>query len=102
MKIISKITLGQLIKRERIALGMQQQELADLLGITYPYMSQIESGRHKRITDAMVIKLSDILGVKKDDLYIAQSRWPQDMEVHRSDVVAMWRKSQGKKKIGGV
>ena len=39
------MTVGETIKRQRMALGMAQGELAEMLGVSQAMISQIEKGR---------------------------------------------------------
>lgn len=48
--------------RERNGLGVQ--ELANQLGISYPYLSNIEAGR-KRLTPGLATKAAAVLGVRR-------------------------------------
>ncbi len=41
------VNYRDIIKRKRIELGLSQNELAKLVGITQPFMNEIESGRKK-------------------------------------------------------
>ncbi len=66
-------SLGKNIKKLRVESGFSQQRLADLLGLSRPTISQIETGERKLSADEL-IKLSDIfnisvellLGIKKE------------------------------------
>ena len=37
--------LGALVREWRVGAGMTQQEVADALGVTKPYVCQVETGR---------------------------------------------------------
>ena len=54
--------------KARLSKGLSQEEIADLLGITQPNYSRREKGQ-KQISEAEWIKLSEVLCVKKDDIY---------------------------------
>ncbi|MCU1416919.1 MAG: putative transcriptional regulator [Schumannella sp.] len=43
--------LGNLVERVRRGAGLTQRELADRLGISQRYISELESGKAKRIDD---------------------------------------------------
>ena len=54
--------IGKIIKRERKRARLTQKQLAERLGITYPYIGQIERGeRHPKIET--IQKISDALSV---------------------------------------
>jgi len=61
------LKLGKRIKSLREQLSMSQQGLADLLGISRPIISQIESGGRKTCTDEL-IKLSKAFNVSIESL----------------------------------
>ena len=61
------LKLGKRIRSLREQLGMSQQSLADLLGISRPIISQIESGERKTCTDEL-IKLSEIFNISIESL----------------------------------
>ncbi len=58
---------GLRIKKLRKHLGVSQQRLAELMGISRPTISQIENGERKVYADEL-IKLSEIFGVSVDSL----------------------------------
>jgi len=60
-------TLGQRIKQRRLALGLTQQELAEVLGFTPQHISAIE--QDQRVPSlASLVKLAEHLGVTVDYL----------------------------------
>jgi transcriptional regulator with XRE-family HTH domain len=61
------VNLGRRTKHFRASLGMSQQELADLLGISRPAVSQIEAGRRTVSADELV-RLSEVFRVPLDVL----------------------------------
>lgn len=70
--------LGQRIKKERLALGLTQRELADAIGITVPYMSKIEAGKETP-TEEKIVKVAEVLGLNADELILATGRMPADV-----------------------
>lgn len=60
--------LGHVIKVERVARGLERKELAEMAGISYPYLSEIETGKKRpswsalgAIADALTLRASDLL-----------------------------------------
>ena len=47
----SKTDLGQFISEKKRKKKLQSQELAKILGVSVPYLSQIEHGKRRRNTD---------------------------------------------------
>ena len=54
--------IGQLIKFRRKEIGLTQQDLADVLGITYQQVQKYESGQN-RIRASMLVKIAEVLKV---------------------------------------
>ena len=75
---MTKESLGQRIKRERLAQGMTQRELAEAAGITVPYVSKIEAGKETPIEEK-IVKLAEALRLDADELTLAAGRVPQDV-----------------------
>jgi len=65
--------IGQRIKKIREEIGINQQELADRLGVLRPTISQMENGERK-ITADELIKLSEILNTPVSYLIGLESR----------------------------
>lgn len=54
--------LGRLVRRLRVDAGMNQRELAERLGISQRYISELESGKPKRI-DHHYFRVLSLLGI---------------------------------------
>lgn len=67
--------LGRALKAERAARGLSRQELADLAGISYPYLSEIENGS-KRASSKALFMLADALGMAPSELMGSAERMP--------------------------
>ncbi len=61
------VKIGKKLKKLREQLGMSQQKLARLLGLSRPTISQIEHGE-RRICAEELVKLSEIFGFSVDSL----------------------------------
>lgn len=61
---------GEAVRRARERLGMSRRELAETTGLSYPYISQIETGYRMPSTPAMR-SLADALGLRPDRLFDA-------------------------------
>ncbi|MCK4817974.1 helix-turn-helix transcriptional regulator, partial [bacterium] len=61
------INIGRRIKELRSKVGMSQQRLAEILGVSRPTISQIENGERKIFTDEL-IKLSETFNISVDNL----------------------------------
>jgi transcriptional regulator with XRE-family HTH domain len=60
--------LGMTLKRLRIKAGLTQDGLARKAGVTYAYISMLESGAKKNPSLVLVKKLAKALGVSVADL----------------------------------
>lgn len=65
--IIDYVAMGQRIKVLRLAKNLQQNQLADMLGISQTHMSNIELGRTGVILEHLV-KMGQILQCILDDI----------------------------------
>jgi transcriptional regulator with XRE-family HTH domain len=61
------INIGQRIKELRVKVGMSQQKLAEILGVSRPTISQIENDERKIFADEL-IKLSETFNTSVDNL----------------------------------
>jgi len=60
--------LGSKIKKARLAKGMTQEELGELLGIKKSAVAKYENGRIVNIKRSNLKKMSDILGIHPAEL----------------------------------
>lgn len=59
--------IGKRIQKQRKALGMTQEELADKSGLDPSYISKIETGQAK-ISLPSLVEIANILGLSADEL----------------------------------
>jgi putative transcriptional regulator len=59
------------LKQLREAKGLQQQEMAKLLGYTVTSYNKVENGK-KHLPIAKAIKAAEILGCSLDDIFFTQ------------------------------
>ena len=84
--------LGRRVKKLRKELGIKQTELADSLGISYQYMSMIETGK-RQLSLSLLVDLANHLGATTDELLYGSldslnTRYDQDMEDILEDCTA--------------
>lgn len=60
--------VGERIKSARIALGLTQEELGEMLGVQKSAISKYEKGRVANIKRSTLKRLSEILQIKPSDL----------------------------------
>lgn len=59
--------LGRAIQTTRTGRGISRRELAERAGISYPYLSEIENGK-KRASSAALIEIAAVLGLRPHHL----------------------------------
>jgi transcriptional regulator with XRE-family HTH domain len=59
---------GQRLRERRDELGMKRQELADLSGLSYAYVTQLESGRKSSPSQTVVSLLAQALRLSAEEL----------------------------------
>ncbi|TGE15998.1 XRE family transcriptional regulator [Hymenobacter elongatus] len=62
------LTIGERLKVVRQSRGMTQQEMADLLGVSRPLITQLEGGRHQPSSEALET-IVDKLGISRNWLW---------------------------------
>ena len=66
---VRKKTLGQVLKHQRLGLGLTQRELALRLGVKASHIAYLEAGR-RRPSLSLLSRLADVLGLKKEPLFL--------------------------------
>ncbi len=89
---IDYVALGRRVKKLRKEQGIKQTELADALGISYQYMSMIETGK-RQLSLSLLVDLANHLGATTDELLYGSldslnTRYDQDMEDILEDCTA--------------
>ncbi|GGM15265.1 MULTISPECIES: helix-turn-helix transcriptional regulator [Micromonospora] len=69
--------IGLRISKWRTTAGLTQQQLADRVGVSGPYIAMIEGGKRAVTKRSLIIALATALGVRVEDL-TAQPRQPRD------------------------
>ena len=81
--------LGAKIKAARIAKGMTQEELGELLGVQKSAIAKYESGRVVNIKRSTLKKISDILGIRPSELIFEEAQKKNDI---LTDIVIKMRR----------
>ncbi len=68
---------GELLRRSRERLGMSRRDLVEATGLSYPYISQLETG-YRQPSPAAIQKLADALQLSLDDLFSAMAKGRRD------------------------
>jgi len=68
---------GELLRRGRERLGMSRRDLVEATRLSYPYVSQLETG-YRQPSPAAIQKLADALQLSLDELFTAMGRGVRD------------------------
>ena len=71
-------SIGQRIKRERLARNMTQLELADQVGVGVPHISKVETDRENP-SDDLLTRIAKVFDLKPDELLLVARRLPDDL-----------------------
>jgi len=68
--------LGRAIKVLRTERGLSRRDLAERSGVSYPYLSEIENGK-KRASSKALLSIADALGVRPSELMGTAEPWAE-------------------------
>lgn len=71
--------IGNKIREARLAKGMTQEELGDMLGVQKSAIAKYESGRVVNIKRSTLKKISDILGLRPSELIFEEEQKKNDV-----------------------
>lgn len=71
--------IGNKIREARLAKGMTQEELGDLLGLQKSAIAKYENGRVINIKRSTLKKISDILGLRPSELIFEEEQKKNDI-----------------------
>ena len=82
-----KVNIGEKIKNARLAKGMTQQELGELLGVQKSAIAKYESGRVVNIKRSTLKKISDILGIRPSELIFDINEKPVETAERHIEII---------------
>jgi transcriptional regulator with XRE-family HTH domain len=82
-------TIGERIKRERLAHSLTQRVLADQVGVGISHISKVEAGRDNP-SDQLLERLGASLNVDPDELLIVARRLPAELAEEMAWHPAQW------------
>lgn len=71
-------TIGQRIRRERLARQMTQRDLASRLKVGVPHVSKVEAGRENP-SDELLRRVADVFELDPDELFLVARRVPETL-----------------------
>lgn len=72
------MNIGDKIREARLAKGLTQEQLGEMLGVKRSAVAKYESGRVVNIKRSTLKKLSDILGIRGSDLIFEEEQKNND------------------------
>lgn len=66
--------IGEKIRAARIAKGLTQEELGEILGVQKSAVAKYESGRVVNIKRSTLKKISDALGIRPSELFFEEEK----------------------------
>ena len=80
---------------------MSQRALASQVGISFTYLSKIESGVMSPPSEKVIMKLARVLGANKDELITLAGKVPSDLSrILRDESVVRFLRSSSSREIG--
>lgn len=61
--------LGRLLKNARLKARLSQAQLAETIGISRPFLSQLEAGRYLQPAPHILQRIAEVLSISREDLY---------------------------------
>ncbi len=91
---------GERVRELRKRSGMNQRQVADMVGIDFTYLSKIESGALLPPSEKVIRKLAGVLGADEDELITLAGKVPSDV-VHllRNNEVLQFLRSSSSAEI---
>ena len=68
-------SIGQRIKRERIAKSLTQRELAEITDVGVPHISKVEADRENPSED-LLCRMAEVFGIDVEELLLVARRVP--------------------------
>lgn len=88
------IKFGAYIRKKREEQGIAMSDFARQIGISPAYWSRIERDMEKPPKDELIKKAANILGLCKDEAFIASKRVPPDLRDNIREMVKLYRSSK--------
>lgn len=89
------MTFGQRLRELRQAKSMTQRELAEKIGVSFTYVSKLETGTKSPPSENIILALAQVLGanaLEKDDLFGLAKKMPSDLRKQiDTEMIRMWR-----------
>lgn len=68
---------GDRVRELRLEAGLNQRDLAGMVGVSVPYMSKIEAGKESP-SSRVIVAIAEALGANSDELLVLDQQLPPD------------------------
>jgi len=99
-------TFGQVIRERRRQLDLTQEEVAQRINTSTPYVGHLESGK-RHPSDKIVTRLADVLGLERRELYFLANPGARELLHQRAQTSAAsaweaFRKDERVKRVHNI
>lgn len=71
-----KVRIGELLRLKRVEKRQSLSEIAEKVGVSINYISEIEKGNKTNPSDDIIVRLAEIFNLDEDDLFDAFNKIP--------------------------
>jgi transcriptional regulator with XRE-family HTH domain len=71
-----KVKIGELLRLKRVEKRQSLSEIAEKVGVSINYISEIEKGNKTNPSDDIIVRLAEIFSLNEDDLFAAFNKLP--------------------------
>jgi transcriptional regulator with XRE-family HTH domain len=71
-----KVKIGELLRLKRLEKRQSLSDIADKVGVSINYISEIEKGNKTNPSDDIIVRLAEIFNLNEDDLFSAFNKLP--------------------------
>jgi transcriptional regulator with XRE-family HTH domain len=71
-----KVKIGEFLRLKRLEKRLSQSDIAERVGVSTNYISEIEKGNKTNPSDEIILKLAEVFNLDEDDLFPAFNKLP--------------------------
>ena len=71
-----KVQIGELLRLKRVEKRQSLSEIAEKVGVSINYISEIEKGNKTNPSDDIIVRLAEIFSLNEDDLFFSFNKLP--------------------------
>ncbi|MFS0905702.1 helix-turn-helix domain-containing protein [Priestia aryabhattai] len=88
-----RVQVGELLRLKRLEKRQTLGDIADLVGVSPNYISEIEKGTKSNPSDEIIVRIAEVFNLNEDDLFTAFNKVPlsarNEINAHPSLVKAL-------------